>query len=668
MLTASANPVLDQLRRASLLGAGGEVSDGQLLGAFVSHGDEAAFETLVRRHGPMVHGLCRRVIGHRHDAEDAFQATFLVLARKAACVRPREAVANWLFGVAYRTARRARAVAARRSTRETQVKTMLQPSVEPADTFTSLCCQPILDEELNRLPDKYRLPVVLCELEGRPRRDVARHLQVPEGTLSSRLATARKLLAKGLRRRGVSLPAAALTTLLSGQALANVPSTLVSSTSKAAAAIAAGQALTPAVSGQVAALTEGVLKAMLMNKLRIVVAFLTVTVMFAFGAGIVGQAVLADKAHSTQKGVSTEPAKQPGAVGRAVQPASDADKLQGAWKVVRNVQNGFVAKQDPKDPVLRMYFLDGKLHEMYGEVHGGGPSYSFTLDPKEKPATIDLTSDYDGSTLEGIYRIEGETLTLCKPIRLSMERPTKFASEADSNLILLVLKRDPKAPKLDLEKVKAAQQRRLDRKPVVESLQKIVLAMYQYREDKGSLPARAIFDGQDKPLLSWRVALLPYLDEENLYNQFNLNEPWDSEHNKKLLAKMPSVYGDVGQDTVYQVFVGAGTAFEGTKAAKFEDFRDGASNSLLLAVAAQPVPWTKPADLSYAADKPLPKLGGIFKEGFHIAAGDGFVGFVPTNFKEKALRAVITIAGGEQETIRELQQSADGKDTKKEKK
>ena len=206
MLTASANPVLDQLRRASLLGADGEVSDGQLLSAFVSHGDEAAFETLVRRHGPMVYGLCRRVIGHQQDAEDAFQAAFLVLARKAACVRPREAVGNWLFGVAYRTARRARAVAARRATRETQVKSMLQPTVAPADTLNSLCYQPILDEEFNRLPDKYRLPLILCELEGRSRRDVARHLQVPEGTLSSRLATARKLLAKGLRRRGGGRP------------------------------------------------------------------------------------------------------------------------------------------------------------------------------------------------------------------------------------------------------------------------------------------------------------------------------------------------------------------------------------------------------------------------------------------------------------------------------
>src|SRR5207247_11352285 len=124
-----------------------------------------AFEALVRRHGPMVLGVCRRMLGHAHDAEDAFQATFLVLVRKGASVQPREAVGNWLYGVACRTAQRARAVAARRRSRAKQGDGLPQPTAPtrelPADW------EPILDEELSRLPDKSRLPLVLCLLEGR---------------------------------------------------------------------------------------------------------------------------------------------------------------------------------------------------------------------------------------------------------------------------------------------------------------------------------------------------------------------------------------------------------------------------------------------------------------------------------------------------------------------
>src|SRR5262245_11157184 len=124
---AANNTVFGHLRRVALLGAGPELTDGQLLEQFIGRRDETAFAVLVRRHGPLVFGVCRRMLGNLHDAEDAFQATFLVLARKAPTVVPREAVGNWLYGVAYRTARRAKASAARRWAREKQVKNMPQP-------------------------------------------------------------------------------------------------------------------------------------------------------------------------------------------------------------------------------------------------------------------------------------------------------------------------------------------------------------------------------------------------------------------------------------------------------------------------------------------------------------------------------------------------------------
>ncbi len=185
--------LLDQLRRVALQGAGERRTDGQLLEHFIAERDEVAFEMLLKRHGPMVLSVCQRVIGNPHDADDAFQATFLVLVRKAASVRPREAVGNFLYGVAYRTALEARGRIARRRAKETSLVNVPPPESKPSEPWHEL--RPLLDRELSRLSEKFRLPVVLCDLEGRSRKEVARQLAIPEGTLSSRLATARKKLA-----------------------------------------------------------------------------------------------------------------------------------------------------------------------------------------------------------------------------------------------------------------------------------------------------------------------------------------------------------------------------------------------------------------------------------------------------------------------------------------
>ena len=275
------NRLLDQLRQAARRSADDRLSDGQLLERFIVCRDEAAFTALVRRHGPMVLGVCRRVVGTFHDAEDAFQATFLVLVRRAASVRPREAVGNWLYGVAYRTALAARARMSRHRRKEKQVQDMPERPSEPEPTWPDL--QVLLDQELNRLPDLYRLPVVLCALEGRSRREVARQLNIPEGTLSSRLAAARRLLAKRLARHGLALSGASVAALLAESgASASVPAVLLASTTKAALLVAAGQtAAAGLVSAQVAALSEGVLRMMFVAKLK------TVTVLFA-GVAAVG--------------------------------------------------------------------------------------------------------------------------------------------------------------------------------------------------------------------------------------------------------------------------------------------------------------------------------------------------------------------------------------------
>jgi RNA polymerase sigma factor (sigma-70 family) len=234
---------------------------------FVSRKDAVAFELLVRRHGPMVLGVCRRVLRNHADAEDAFQATFLVLARKADTIVPRERVANWLYGVAYRTACKARALAARRRARESQVPEMPDlPTPEPDSS--SLDLQTVLDQELSRLPDKYRVAIVLCDLEGHSGKDVARQMGCPEGTVASRLSRGRALLAKRLTRRGLALSGASLAAHLAQEAgAATVPAALVSPTIKAAKLLVAGQGLTTGlVSAKVAAVTEGVLQVMFLRK------------------------------------------------------------------------------------------------------------------------------------------------------------------------------------------------------------------------------------------------------------------------------------------------------------------------------------------------------------------------------------------------------------------
>jgi RNA polymerase sigma factor (sigma-70 family) len=253
--------------RTAVLRDGAGMTDGELLEFFVRHRDDAALAALVRRHGQMVWGVCRRILSHHQDAEDAFQATFLVFVRKAAAIQQKQLVANWLHGVAQHTATKARAVAVRRSGRERQVLQMPEPAVVDRERWNDL--QPLMDQELSSLPEKYRILLVLCDLEGRTRKEAAQQLGCPEGTVAGRLARARTMLARRLARRGLAISGGALATLLSASAAsADVRACVVSATITAASGLAAGQAVTRLVSPSVAALTEGVLKGMLYGKLK----------------------------------------------------------------------------------------------------------------------------------------------------------------------------------------------------------------------------------------------------------------------------------------------------------------------------------------------------------------------------------------------------------------
>jgi RNA polymerase sigma factor (sigma-70 family) len=277
MATSSINWLIQRLRHAALLREGAELTDGQLLEGFVRRREAAALEVLVQRHAPMVWGVCRRIAQNHHDAEDAFQATFLVLVRRAAAIMPRRMVANWLYGVARQTALKARATRAKRQARERQVTSMPEPeAVERHDLWPAL--QSLLDEELSRLPDKYRVAIVLCDLEGKTRKEAAGQLGVPDGTLAARLARARTMLAKRLARHGLAVSGEMLAPVLAQRsASAAAPAAVMTSTIKAVTSVAAGQAAaTGLVSAKVVALTEGVLRTMLLTKLKVATAVLLV--------------------------------------------------------------------------------------------------------------------------------------------------------------------------------------------------------------------------------------------------------------------------------------------------------------------------------------------------------------------------------------------------------
>jgi RNA polymerase sigma factor (sigma-70 family) len=316
--------VIQQLRRTVLLQDGAGLSDGELLGCVVEHRDDAAFAALVKRHGPLVWGVCRRLLSH-HDAEDAFQAAFLVLFRKGASIRPREMLANWLYGVAHQTALHARRTAARRRAREKQVAAMPEAAVVAPDLWDDL--RPQLDQELSRLPAKYRVVIVLCDLEGQTRKEAARQLGLPEGTVASRLSRARAMLARQLTQRGAAWSGGA------------VPPSVVSSTIQAASLLATGQAA--AVPVQVTALTDGVLRTMLVSKLK------------NAAAGLLLVALLGGAAAAVYR---TQAAGQPKAPAATERPGQD-----GNAKTQQKQSGQLVEEQSPP---VKVYDGDKDVQEL----------------------------------------------------------------------------------------------------------------------------------------------------------------------------------------------------------------------------------------------------------------------------------------------------------------
>ena len=399
------------------------LTDETLLKRYSAHRDEDAFAVLVQRFGPLVFGVCQRVLGHRQDAEDAFQATFLVLARKAGTIANAQATAAFLCRVASRLAKRVKRQKARRFMAPLDPGDVPAREETPAVIWQEL--QPVLDEEVDRLPEKYRLPFVLCYLRGLTYEQAARRLRCPVGTLSSWLIQARERLRRRLLRRGIALSSGLLATVLAAYAgPVPPPLSLASAVSRHAILFAAGSApVAPAVPVELASgYVRSWSRADHARK---------ATCVLILGIGL---ALLIFGLRQWWPTASA-PRKEP--VAPALRPRGHPDQFQGVWEIIELTIAG-----NPVPPRNTRMIFEGNSCKL-ASAGGVVVSMTFTLDPTTNPKHIDLTIFTPRRTPAlGIYELSGDELRICYSTR-EAPRPTEFASHPNTNELLYRLRRSP---------------------------------------------------------------------------------------------------------------------------------------------------------------------------------------------------------------------------------
>jgi RNA polymerase sigma factor (sigma-70 family) len=432
--------VMRRLGRSAGLQGDLALPDELLLERFARRRDGPAFAALVTRHGPMVYGVCRRLLRDVQEAEDAFQAAFLVLARKAAAIRRRTLLAAWLYGVARKVAARLRGQALRRRTRERQAVDLNALAAPEDDTWSDV--RPVVHDEVRRLPERYRASVVLCYLEGKTHEEAAAQLRAPLGTVKSHLTRARELLRSRLARRGLALSAPLLAAALAVSPARAAPA-LVDATLGAAAQFAAGRADAGLVSARAAALTHGVLRVMMWNKLRLAAAAALAVCALGLGAGwwAGGPARTEARDRAAEKPATAE------------KPKDDKDLIRGVWRVTSVEMDGKESAEEARKltPVRWVFSADKLTLRAEGAPDD---ATAYKLDPSKNPKQIDIVgkesvppggvpSGEAPPSKPGIYILDGDSLTICLPNTPEPgRRPIEFKTREGGGTVLLKFKRE----------------------------------------------------------------------------------------------------------------------------------------------------------------------------------------------------------------------------------
>jgi RNA polymerase sigma factor (sigma-70 family) len=421
MATAQLGTLLRHINKLAAGPRAPQRTDGQLLDDFAARRDEGAFTTLVSRHGPMVLRAVQRVLGHEQDAEDAFQATFLVLARSAASIRRREALAGWLHGVAYRVALKARRGAARRRKHEARLRDRV-PRAEPGPSWDEV--QAVLDEEVRRLPEPFRAAFTLCVLEGKSWPQAAAELGCREGTVASRVGRARQRLRRRLAGRGIKLSALlAALAVAEGTGAAAVPARLAALAVRCGLMVAAGGPAAREVPAHVAELAAGVTRALLLTKGKIATLLLLTAASVAAAVGVLarqalaarekGPEAVAPQGNAKPAAAKEEPAGSRTIAGRVLGP--DGQPVAGAtasvWAVAAKKEVGRAREATGKDGrfrvIVRRADLQGKA-VVVATAEGYGPDWVEVNSGAPKDDHLALRLAQDGVPINGRLRnLEG---------------------------------------------------------------------------------------------------------------------------------------------------------------------------------------------------------------------------------------------------------------------
>lgn len=407
------------------------VTDRQLLADFSRSRTEATFNQLIQRHGTMVLGVCRRLLRNEHDIEDAFQAVFLVLARRAGDVRWQDSIGGWLHETAVRVATHARARDLKRREYETRALDM-RPAPETAPEYGRTELREIFDDEIRRMPQKYQLPLVLCYLEGKSHVEAAAELGWPVGSVKGRLSRAREELRQRLVKRGITVTGAAFATLLlKDSAIAAVPYPLAAAATRGALEIATGSSV--GISVGVTELVEAALvRRSLFDGLPIAAGVGVVIASLAVGLGLLGAGWW--DAHSAKEAGQTPK----GSVVAA--PLAPREQLFGVWRLATWLEAG-QPRSLPDDASAG--FAYDRLELVIGSER---KSFGVHLNASTRPRQIDLKTEAAGIpfTQLGIYEVSGQTVRICWAAH-GDTRPATFSSTGEDRQNLLILEQQPAA-------------------------------------------------------------------------------------------------------------------------------------------------------------------------------------------------------------------------------